>query len=57
MAEEKIQEGLYAKFSQNTHLPQFLLDTEDGIILEASFDKFWGIGKTLRDKDLFIREK
>ena len=54
---ERIKLLLFAKFSQNTHLAQFLLNTEDDIILEASRDKFWGIGKTLRDKDLWIEEK
>ena len=38
-------EGLMLKFSQNEELKQFLLNTQDQIIAEASpFDKLWGIG-------------
>lgn len=37
-------EGLYAKFSQNVELKDFLLSTEDKILVEASpYDKIWGI--------------
>jgi len=37
--------GNYHKFSQNTELRAFLVNTNDLIIVEASpFDKVWGIG-------------
>ena len=52
VAEERIVPGLSAKFSQNPSLKKFLLDTGDSIIIEASTDKMWGVGMTLRDKQL-----
>lgn len=40
-----VVEGNLHKFSQNQELKQFLLDTGDKVIVEASpFDKIWGIG-------------
>lgn len=37
--------GNILKFSQNTELKQFLVDTKDKILVEASpYDKIWGIG-------------
>ena len=53
VAEEKVPEGLLAKFIQNQHLGQFLINTKEDLLLEASRDRFWGIGKTLKDKDLW----
>ncbi|WP_444905475.1 NADAR family protein [Microbulbifer sp. SSSA008] len=35
----------FAKFSQNSELKQFLLNTEDRVLVEASpVDRIWGIG-------------
>ena len=40
-----MQKGLYAKFSQNLELKQFLVDTGDKILVEAApRDLFWGAG-------------
>ena len=40
-----VTEGNLAKFSQNKNLADFLLSTNQKIIVEASpFDKIWGIG-------------
>ena len=40
-----VVEGNKAKFSQNEDLKEFLLSTEDSILVEASpYDKIWGIG-------------
>lgn len=40
-----VVEGNKAKFSQNPELKEFLLSTEDSILVEASpYDKIWGIG-------------
>lgn len=40
-----VVEGNKAKFSQNPELKEFLLSTEDAILVEASpYDKIWGIG-------------
>ncbi len=45
--EEIVIQGNLLKFSQNVHLKDYLLGTEDKIIVEASpFDKIWGIGMT-----------
>ena len=40
-----VVEGNKAKFGQNPDLKEFLLDTGDAILVEASpYDKIWGIG-------------
>ena len=40
-----VVEGNKAKFSQNPDLKEFLLSTDDAILVEASpYDKIWGIG-------------
>lgn len=45
--------GNYAKFSQNQELADFLLKTDDSVIVEASpYDKIWGIGLAENDKDI-----
>jgi ribA/ribD-fused uncharacterized protein len=42
---EVVVKGNYYKFKQNKPLQQFLLSTNDSIIVEASpLDKIWGIG-------------
>jgi len=41
------------KFSQNQELKEFLLSTEDKVIVEASpYDKIWGIGMLESDKNI-----
>jgi ribA/ribD-fused uncharacterized protein len=42
-------EGCLAKFSQNGHLLEALIKTDQKTIGEASKDSFWGVGKTLSD--------
>lgn len=40
-----ILNGNYAKFTQNNELRQFLIDTKDKVLVNASsYDKVWGIG-------------
>lgn len=40
------------KFSQNQEFKEFLLSTEDKVIVEASpYDKIWGIGMLVSDKN------
>lgn len=40
-----VVEGNFYKFSQNAELGEFLVSTEDKVIVEASpFDPIWGIG-------------
>ncbi|GAA0727044.1 NADAR domain-containing protein [Aquimarina litoralis] len=42
---EIVKEGNFHKFSQNEEMKQFLLDTKNRIIIEASpRDRIWGIG-------------
>ena len=44
--------GNAAKFSQHPALQEFLLNTGDRIIVEASpYDRIWGIGMTATDPD------
>lgn len=43
--ERIVKNGNYLKFSQHQELKQFLLSTENRIIVEASpYDRIWGIG-------------
>ena len=40
-----VVKGNYAKFSQNSKLKEYLLNTKNKILAEASpYDKIWGIG-------------
>jgi ribA/ribD-fused uncharacterized protein len=42
---EIVKQGNLLKFSQNEEFKEFLLSTEDKILVEASpYDKIWGIG-------------
>ena len=44
-ARRLVTEGNIAKFSQNSHLREFLLATGNAVLVEASpFDRIWGIG-------------
>lgn len=46
--------GLLHKFRQNSHLKNFLLQTENNILIEASaHDKFWGCGLSLHNRKLW----
>lgn len=55
-SEKKVTEGIFEKFSQSSFLKNFLLDTGDNHIVEASRDKIWGIGLTLNDPKIWDRE-
>ena len=44
--------ALLAKFNQNPITKQAILDTGDKHLLEASTDRYWGCGKTLRDPEI-----
>lgn len=47
-----VVQGNFAKFSQNVELKQFLLNTSNKVIVEASpYDKVWGIGLTTDDEN------
>ena len=43
-------EGNYLKFSQNPHLRNYLINTGNRILVEASpYDRIWGIGISEKD--------
>ncbi len=53
-AKEIMFEGCLLKFSQSNFLKQFLLKTEDTVLVEANpRDKFWAVGLGIQDPDLF----
>ncbi|MGX7667338.1 NADAR family protein [Flavobacterium pedocola] len=55
---EIVREGNYHKFSQNSALKEFLLTTNDRVIVEASpVDPIWGIGMTGEDENSTHPEK
>lgn len=45
-----------AKFQQNGKLEEYLCNTENSPLFEATHDEFWGIGLSIRAKDT-IEEK
>lgn len=48
--EKYVEKGCLAKFSQNPHLLQFLLNTDGTELVEASrYDKIWGAGLSVND--------
>ena len=50
---EAVIKGNIAKFSQNEKLKEFLLNTQEKILVEASpYDKIWGIGMDENDKEI-----
>jgi len=53
-----VKQGNYHKFSQNTELKTFLLNTKDRVLVEASpVDAIWGIGMAGDHKDVLDPEK
>ena len=44
-------DALTHKFQQNIQVRKALLETKDQNIVEASYGRFWGCGKPLRDSD------
>ena len=49
-----VSTGVKAKFEQNDKCKVFLLSTKNKEIMEASqTDKFWGVGRGLRDPQLW----
>lgn len=49
--------GLRAKFSQNQHLYEFLRDTDQRRLGEASKNPTWGVGMTLDDEHILDTSK
>jgi len=57
-ASDAITPGIKAKFEQNNECKNFLLATGTTEIMEASpSDKFWGVGRGLRDPHLWDKAK
>jgi ribA/ribD-fused uncharacterized protein len=55
---EIVKQGNYHKFSQNVDLQQFLINTNDRVLVEASpVDPIWGIGMASDHKDVMNPEK
>jgi exosome complex exonuclease DIS3/RRP44 len=52
-----MEKAINAKFDQNTSLKQYLLDTKDAELCEASNNQFWGIGVYIKSRDLYKVEK
>ncbi|MCO6174652.1 NADAR family protein [Flavobacterium sp. NRK F10] len=53
-----VKEGNYHKFNQNQLLKEFLLNTKNRILVEASpVDTIWGIGLASDHKDVYNPEK
>lgn len=53
-----VKEGNYHKFNQNPELKEFLINTKDRVIVEASpVDAIWGIGLASDHKDIENPEK
>lgn len=55
--EKFLLEALRAKFTQNSHLREYLCDTQQLQIGEASRNPRWGIGMTLQDQDVLDTSK
>ena len=47
VARSKCEPGIRCKFQQNPTLMNLLLNTGEGIIAEATYDKLWGMGVPL----------
>lgn len=55
---EVMKQGLICKFDQNKELREYLTDTNNSTLVEASpTDLRWGIGMALYDKDLLDKAK
>ena len=54
---KEIKKAIDAKFDQHEELKQYLVDTEDFTLCEATRDKTWGIGFTINSRDLPKVEK
>jgi ribA/ribD-fused uncharacterized protein len=55
---EIVKQGNFYKFSQNSDLKAFLVNTKERVLVEASpVDAIWGIGMAADDKDVLNPEK
>ena len=51
VAQNMCQEGITEKFKQNPTLSSILVNTGDKKLIECSFDKFWGTGVSLSNRN------
>ena len=56
-AESLCYHGIKAKYAQNNHLLDTLLNTGDKILVEASYDEIWGTGQPLGSRDCLCQTK
>ena len=56
-AESLCFDGILAKFQQNAHLMERLLDTGDKTLVEASYDETWGTRQHLGSRNCLVRSK
>lgn len=49
----EMKKAMMAKFMENPRSRKFLVETGENQLLEASLDRFWGIGKRISDPTLF----
>ena len=58
VATRHMAEGLNAKFRQNDDLRDFLLETKNTELVQASpNDRFWGAGINITDPNIFKKEQ
>ena len=56
-AESLFLSGIQAKFLQNEHLMEWLLETGEKTLAEANYDETWGTGQHLGSRDCLVRSK
>jgi ribA/ribD-fused uncharacterized protein len=56
-AKTALHKACLAKFSQDARAKNFLLETRNTTLAEATRSKIWGIGMTLNDTEIFDRAK
>ena len=49
--------GIRAKFTQNEHFIEKLLENGDKTLIEASYDDIWGTGQPLGSRDCLTKNK
>ena len=57
VSNEYMYKAMFLKFSKNEKLKGFLVSTSGNKLIEASAGDKWGVGHSLRSKDLFNQAK
>ena len=55
--QDLVYQGILQKFKQSDNLTDFLLQTGDSLIVEASLDKSWGVGIRMNNRDIWDEKK